>query len=253
MNLVTGDGLDSRKFFSRGNPGVQGSSFDLSIGKIFDDAGKELEGPFTLKPGHIVQVVSAEVFSLSNRVTGHVTYKTGLTRKGIWALTVGIVDPGWDGPIATTLLNFSRVDHTIHVGDKFLRVSLFEHEPVPDERLRKAPPLPDYLKEVQSLAASRFPTTFLDSDHIADDAAKHVLSRIRVEALAWFGLAAILFTVIQVFAPPASRVVDSRLSPSGIEDVKAELRDIKSRLIQLESSPPVAPPPQSGPAGQKAP
>src|SRR5690349_9690219 len=137
MTLVAGNKLVPKSFFKSGSPSVQGSSCDLTIGSIFDHEGKKVEGPFTIKPRHMVQVVSSEVFDLSNRVTGHVTYKTTLTKKGIWALTVGIVDPGWDGPVATTLLNFSRVDHAIAEGDAFLRVSFFEHDPVPAERMRK--------------------------------------------------------------------------------------------------------------------
>src|SRR5215216_3250448 len=157
MALLAGNSLDPKKFFKSGQPIAQGSSFDLTIGCIFDHEGKKVDGLFTIKPGHMVQVVSAEVFRLSDRVTGHATYKTGLTREGIWALTVGIVDPGWDGPIATTLLNFSRVDHTIHKGTAFLRVTLFEHPPV--TKTRSSLPLDAYVREVQSLASSRFPTT----------------------------------------------------------------------------------------------
>ena len=81
----------------------------------------------------MVQVVSAEVFNLSATTTGHVTYKTELTKNVIWALTVGIVDPGWTGPVATTLLNFSRDDHAVALGDTFLRVTFFDHAAVPNE------------------------------------------------------------------------------------------------------------------------
>ena len=109
MTLLAGNALDPKRFFTSGNPQVQGSSFDLTIGCIFDHQGKKVVGPFTIKPGHMVQVVSSEELKLSDQVTGHVTYKTTLTRQGIWALTVGIVDPGWTGPVSTTLLNFSRV------------------------------------------------------------------------------------------------------------------------------------------------
>jgi hypothetical protein len=146
MTLVSGNLLDPKRFFKTGEPSPQGSSFDLTIGSIFDHKGRKVEGPFTIKPGYMVQVVSSEVFSLSDRYTGHVTYKTTLTKKGIWALTVGIVDPGWDGPVATTLLNFSGVNYAISDGDPFLRVSLFEHDPVPSNKLRKAPPLDDYVR-----------------------------------------------------------------------------------------------------------
>jgi dUTPase len=206
--------LDPKRFFKSGDPAVQASSFDLTIGCIFDHEGKKVDGPFTIKPGHMVQVVSAEVFSLPDCVTGHVTYKTTLTKKGIWALTVGIVDPGWEGPVATTLLNFSRVDHAIAEGDAFLRVSLFEHAPVAAERMRKAPPLEAYLKDIQKTAASSFPTTFLDSEKIAEAAGDKVLERVRKEAL----------------------VQDS-------DDLRAKMDAMQARLFKYEQATPPAPAP----------
>lgn len=60
MSLLTGNALDPKRFFRAGNPRVQGSSFDLTIGCIFDHNGKKVDGPFTIRPGHMVQVVSSE-------------------------------------------------------------------------------------------------------------------------------------------------------------------------------------------------
>lgn len=235
MKILTGSALDPNRFFKPGSaPKIQGSSFDLTIGHVYDTSGNEINGPFVLKRGSMVQVVSAEVFNLPDNVTGHVTYKTSLTQEGIWALTVGIVDPGWDGPIATTLLNFSRVDHTIHKGDVFLRVSLFEHDAVPINLVRKSKPLPEYLKKVQSLASSRFSATFLDSEKIAEDAGKHVMSRIRVEGLGWLTVIAIVFTVIQIFAPPVSKMADNWLNPNA-NNLQTELETLKSKVIELEA------------------
>jgi hypothetical protein len=230
MTLITGSALDPKAFFKEGQPSPKGSSFDLTIGSIFDHEGKKVEGLFTLKPGHMVQVVSAEVFKLSDRVTGHVTYKTTLTKRGIWALTVGLVDPGWDGPIATTLLNFSRVDHTIATGDAFLRVSLFDHNPVPSDKLRNAPPLKQYLTEVQKTAASMFPPTFLDSDKIAEVAGRKILSQIRTEALVWVVAIAFLFTMIQVI------VNATRGEQTHPVDTQTDLNTIRARIEALQVS-----------------
>lgn len=186
-----------------------------------------------LKPGAMVQVVSAEVFDLPANVTGHVTYKTGLTREGIWALTVGIVDPGWDGPIATTLLNFSRVDHTIHKGTPFLRVTLFKHRLV--AKTRPSLPLDRYLKEIQTLASARFPPTFLDSDRIASEAAKTVMEKMRNVGLAWFGATAILFAAIQVMAPPLSRALDGLFPNASVTELNVKLTTLQARLDDLEA------------------
>lgn len=238
MKLIAGTELDPKKYFTGSYPTAQASSFDLSIGCIYDETGTEVPR-FNLKPGHMVQVVSKEIFNLPANTTGHVTYKTTLTQEGIWALTVGIVDPGWNGPIATTLLNFSKVEHTIHQGDKFLRASLFEHEPASEKQMRKAPELAAYQKQVQSRAASRFPHTFMNHDLIAEQAGKKVMSRIRVEALAWIGLSAILFTVIQVFAPPASDAVRNWGSPPANEQLSSHIATLEGRVRALEAGPAV--------------
>ena len=130
MSLISGRDLaNTRQFFSAGTPPVNGTSVDLTIGRIFDHEGEEWIRPYILKPGQMVQVVSKEAFALPDTITGHVTYKTALTRQGVWALTVGIVDPGWKGPISTTLLNFSNVNHsiareTVFSGSVFLSIIL---------------------------------------------------------------------------------------------------------------------------------
>jgi deoxycytidine triphosphate deaminase len=241
MSLVTGNALDSQKFFSHGQPAAQGSSFDLTIGAIYDSEGNKLEGHFTIKPGHMVQVVSSEVFRLSDRITGHVTYKTTLTKRGIWALTVGIIDPGWEGPIATTLLNFSRVDHTITKGDAFLRVSFFEHDPVPADKLRDTPSLDEYLKEIQKTASSTFPATFLDTKKIAEDAGEKVLDRIRKEALVWVGLIVILFTFIQLAFNFSRGYLPTEVTRKDIEAIRAEMESLQKKLPRTPSAADSAP------------
>jgi deoxycytidine triphosphate deaminase len=232
MTLLAGGRLDPKKFFEGGNPQVQGSSFDLTIGCIFDHEGKKVDGLFKIKPGHMVQVVSAEALILSDRHTAHVTYKTTMTRQGIWALTVGIVDPGWNGPIATTLLNFSRVDHAVAEGDAFLRISLFEHDSVPSDKLRKADPRDVYLKGIQKIAASRFPPTFLDTDDIAEAAGKHVLDRIRKEALVWVGGIALIFTLLQAVA---GALTGSKASLADIELLKARVETLQTELLKVQA------------------
>jgi deoxycytidine triphosphate deaminase len=270
MTLLSGTALDPKKFFREGNsPTVQGSTFDLSIGKIFDPNGKEVRDYFRLRPGEMVQVVSAEVFNLDNSVTGHVTYKTSLTQKGVWALTVGIVDPGWDGPIATTLLNFSRNDRTIHIGDLFLRVSLFKHEPV--SKMRKADDLPTYHKMIQKLAACEFPPTFLNKEEIAQYAGATVLERIRKEALVWIAAIALIFTIIQMGSRSGSPFTEltiheretdsskpSRLEPTvqglntkaefdrvrtELEAMKIALDDLKRKIAEPAPTPKTSLPP----------
>lgn len=200
MTLVAGRDLEPGRFFSSGTGVRRGSSIDLTIGEIIDGGGRPIEGTFILKPGHIVQVVSAEVFQLPANITGHVTYKTALTHSGIWALTVGIVDPGWTGPVTTTLLNFSKIDHPIHRGDEFLRVSMFEHQPVEQNTLPPPVSLTSYMKRQQKAAASYFPQTFLDQHRVSEEAAKKIFNKVREQALIWVTFIAIVLGLSQYIA-----------------------------------------------------
>jgi hypothetical protein len=147
---------------------------------------------------------------------------------GVWALTIGIVDPGWEGPIATSLLNFSKRDHAVQVGDTFLRVSFFEHAPVPADLLRKAPSRIQYQKDVQGLAASTFPQTFMNSDEIARTAGASVLDRIRKEALVWVAALGVIFTLMQLGARyiplPFEAAAETKALQSEVQRLSDEVR-----------------------------
>ncbi|WP_209599396.1 hypothetical protein [Ruegeria sp. HKCCSP351] len=205
MKLLAGGDLQKDLFFKKGEPIIKGSTFDLTIGSIFDSKGDRHVQPYMLQPREMIQVVSAEVFELPSDVTGHVTYKTSLTRKGIWALTVGIIDPGWDGPVSTTLFNFSKVEFPVAIGTPFLRVSLFQHEKVPDRLLKKAELDSKYRQDVQIAARKDFPSSFLDLDQVASSASELALKKFQKTALVLISASAALFATIQLvmaFSPP---------------------------------------------------
>lgn len=225
MTLLAGQRLATSKlFFKHGARQRKGSSYDLTVGRIYNSDGKAIEGDFILKPQHMVQIVTSEEFSLPPTITGHVTYKTEMTSKGIWALTVGIVDPGWDGPISTTLLNFSKQEHIIRKDDPFLRVTFFEHDAVDKDDLRYTYSTYDkYANRVQALAVSAFPQTFLDTVQISKDAGNSAIRRISFWVPLWIAFAALFFTVLQVFGPYAPGWI-------GVGEVTVE----KMHAIQLE-------------------
>jgi hypothetical protein len=218
-------------------PALQASSVDLTIGDIIDHKGKSVDGPYILEPGCMVQVCSAEVFNLPPTITGHVTYKTTQTRRGIWALTVGIVDPGWDGPVSTTLLNFSRQSYAIVKGDAFLRASFFEHAPAAPELLRKSPPVAEYVSAVRKSAATVFPQTFLDSDKISRAAGEAVLKKIRDEAFAWIAGIALLFALLQIGASYLQPAFTAKPSEFDLSNLRKEITSLREEIRELEKGP----------------
>ncbi|MBW4027271.1 MAG: hypothetical protein HIU93_07675 [Acidobacteria bacterium] len=74
------------------------ATYDLSVGDIILDGGKMCEGStYDLKPGGMVRVVSKELLSLPDNITGHVLLKNELCTRGVLAINIGVVDPGFKG------------------------------------------------------------------------------------------------------------------------------------------------------------
>jgi deoxycytidine triphosphate deaminase len=239
MTLLAGHRLNHKsQYFSSGEPVQCGSSYDLTIGQIIDKEGKDTPGPFTLKPGQMVQVVTQQVFKLPKTVTGHVTCKTSLTKEGIWALTVGIIDPGWDAPIATTLLNFGKVDHPVQVGDSFLRVSFFEHDPIEEKYARRKPlEVGGYIRSLRRQAVKYFPTTFLNAEEISQIAGDKAAQNMRKSALFWLPLLAFLFAVLQIFIAFAPSWTPGWAGASLVQvhEVEIELQKLQTKIELLEA------------------
>jgi hypothetical protein len=144
------------------------------------------------------------------------------------------------------LLNFSGVDHAIAEGDAFLRVSFFEHKPVTTDKMRKAPPLDAYLKDIQKMAAANFPSTYLDSDEIAKSAGDHVLERVRKEALVWVASVALLFTVLQIGTPIVVRWLDratNDVTRRDIDELRLKFNELQVKALQSQASAATSRPP----------
>jgi deoxycytidine triphosphate deaminase len=103
------------------------SSYDLRIDCVIDSAGTIYYDSYILKPQEVAWVVSKETLQLPDYITATAHIKTGLCNDGILALNTGIVDPGWDGPLSTPLLNFGKTSHVLRSGDQFLRLLFHGH------------------------------------------------------------------------------------------------------------------------------
>jgi hypothetical protein len=112
--------------------------------------------------------------------------------------------------------------------------------------MRKAPSLEAYLKDIQKTAASSFPTTFLDSEKIAEAAGDKVLERVRKEALVWVALVALLFTLLQLGTPFVSRWLERatvEVTKKDFDDLRAKMDAMHTRLLKNEQATPPAPAP----------
>src|ERR1041385_9038537 len=100
-------------------------SYDLTVGKIIATNGRK-RNSLILKPQGIVEVVSREMVKLPKNVVGYAMVKTSLCNEGILPLNIGIVDPGYEGPLSATLLNFGKKPFPLSRGKIFLRLTFHE-------------------------------------------------------------------------------------------------------------------------------
>ena len=96
--------------------GFRAASYDLHVGAILEapqedkrSSGSATEDirvstGFSLRPQGMVRVISRERVKLPENIIGYALTKNGLSNKGILAINIGIIDPGYEGPISSTTL-----------------------------------------------------------------------------------------------------------------------------------------------------
>ncbi|HTD03760.1 dCTP deaminase domain-containing protein [Undibacterium sp.] len=97
------------------------ASYDLTIGEIVTSEG-EFVDQFEIPPQGIVKVISAEEICVSDGLLGYVHVKTSLCNEGILPLNIGLVDPGFNGPLQSTLINFGKAKIVLKKGTVFSRL-----------------------------------------------------------------------------------------------------------------------------------
>jgi deoxycytidine triphosphate deaminase len=210
--------------------GERDSTYDATVGEIVE-RGKIISEPtFTLQPRHIVWIVSKESFRLPDSVTGLATLRTTWTHSGVLALNIGVVDPGWQGPLAAAIVNFSNEDFHITKGDTFLRLLFLEHKGTSaPSKMRTAP---DYLRDIVD-RSKHFSTTFLNMGALVDEVAKEIFTLPKlVVGLTILGT---LLTFLSIFVPIAWTVwggyVNSNAQVAGLT---ADVSNLKEKIKVLE-------------------
>lgn len=218
--------------------GERRSTYDATVGLIISN-GKDIGSPYTLPPRGVVWVVSAENFDMPDNVTAVAALRTTWAHKGIFALNVGIIDPGWEGPVATALVNFSTEDFSVSLGDPFMRLMFFDHQntnpPVPavpqaDPALVRAA----YIKQVKKNSRD-FSKSFLNMEALVDDVSRKIFSVPKMGVVAtWFGL---IVAVLAIFVPIVisvwSAFTDDKINLAKLQQ-RIEILDKEDRKIDIE-------------------
>ena len=194
LNIVRRNDLPSLSV----TEGFRSSTFDSRVGTIVTKSGVCEKETYTLKPRGIVWLISAERFRMPENVTGITTLRTTWTRQGILTLTVGIVDPCYDGPLTTAVINFGKNDFCIKEGEPFFRTAFFKHE-ISENEVRSEEEA-EYRKSVIS-DTNHFSDNFLTIDSLAQELVPKMFSLPR-----WgvkIGLGALILGLLALVLPPA--------------------------------------------------
>ncbi|MCC7703508.1 hypothetical protein IGS59_14760 [Janthinobacterium sp. GW460P] len=187
--------------------------------------GKVVSGSsFTLEPRGVVWVISTEEIETKENHTALATLKTSWAHQGVFALNVGVIDPGWFGPIATALVNFSNEPFELKKGMPFLRLVFIQHAAtgVATNRQDMATYTADMRKKSKGFSKS-----FLNMHTLVKEVETEVF---KLPKWAFYGVwAALIVAVASIFAPIAFTVFTSG------QDQQMKMAQLLQRVDDLEA------------------
>jgi hypothetical protein len=137
--------------------------------------------------------------------------KNELCRKGILALNIGVIDPGFQGPLSSTLINFGREDFVVKPGSSFLRIS-FHRCPVSPMASKSAKyDREQYIMRTKGEVIEYLAPAFLNMKEATDVAARKALESFKTALFGWATLAAVLLALLAIFAPLGASFVEKHL------------------------------------------
>src|SRR6267143_781828 len=101
------DICDPNVVTNRADSSFRAASYDVRVGKFIAPRGATVES-YALPAQGIIDVISCERVCIPHDLAGFAMVKTSLCNEGILALNIGVLDPGWDGPISSFLVNFGK-------------------------------------------------------------------------------------------------------------------------------------------------
>jgi len=199
-------------------------------------------------PGGTVRVVSKESLKLLKNITGHALLKNELCRKGILALNIGVIDPGFEGPISSTLINFGRANFIVKPGAPFLRISFHRCPVSPKADKSWKYDREQYISRVKDEVGAYLAPTFLNIEATAERAAERAFTSFKERLLLWATVAAVVVALLAIFAPLGASLVDKCIGGRDQRELQLEqtlekkledrhearLKEISQQIEQLQ-------------------
>lgn len=204
--------------------GERSTTYDATVGTIIYE-GKIFPGTsFTLEPRGVVWVISKEEVETKDNHTALATLKTAWAHQGVFALNVGVIDPGWHGPIATALVNLSNESFELEKGMPFLRLVFIRHTATGAATTRKD--MATYTEDIRKKSKG-FSKSFLNMHTLLKEIESEIF---KLPKWAFYGIwAALIVAVASIFAPIAYTVYSSS------QDQQAKVIQLLQRVDDLEA------------------
>lgn len=188
--MLTGEAIKKAGIIEDGDEAsYRATTYDLRVGIIIKPDGETCT-TCSIPPQGIVEIVSKERIKLDKNVSGFATVKTSMSNQGLLALNIGIIDPEYEGPISTFLLNFSKNDLVIGEGESFIRTHFVD---IVEPGLSSKSVIissSDYILSKRKKVRSAFGDTFLNIDLVV----REVANQYAVKILAFVGVLALIVT-----------------------------------------------------------
>lgn len=246
--MLTGAEIKARGIITRdADKSWRAASYDLRIGKMIDPDGK-IVYQYKLPPRGIVEVISQERVAVPQGLSGTAMVKTSLCNDGILALGIGLIDPGWDGPISSFLINFGKNPYPLAAGDVFLRTTFHSLEGVLDDLRIVRKEDHDIARERQRASVSLIGSSFLNLEEELGKFERNSAVKRGVELLSYIAIAGIVLAVLGFFLtwftsnlagkPQTSTMVVSQPLAAEIDELRRENAELRKRTAALEAKQP---------------
>jgi deoxycytidine triphosphate deaminase len=178
------------------------ASYDLRIGRIIaiEEGNSKLTEEtdlFLLPAQGMAEVISLETIKMPENVAGYASVMTRSARRGLLPLNTGIVDPGYQGPLSATVVNFGRSGLTLKRGEPFLRLTFHPYTKPEKFENPRASSEEEYIRDRKNDVAQNFSALFLNLSQHSEAAFRTALRRnlpVLSLLLALFALILSLFT-----------------------------------------------------------
>lgn len=162
---------------------------------------RECREAYRLSSAGMVKVISREIVSLPNNIVGYALVKNSMSNKGVLAINIGVIDPGYNGPISSTLINFGPDPLILMPGEPFLRLSFHRIEESCNAAKGVSYTKEKYLEMAKTDILRSGSDKFLNLSQLSEELIRNGLERLKKWSLAGLAIAATILGIVALLVP----------------------------------------------------